>query len=125
GKKERPPSETAKDAKANAAGPLPRLRSGAVATYVSFSNRRGDIFTTQVQKHEHEVVLSSNQLGRMTDIRHAHVHFPTIVTNDLHDLAALSSEGGGAIESKSGDAHASLTLDIDEHHVARGPFRVG
>jgi hypothetical protein len=99
------------------------LRSTSALTYVSVSNHRGDIFTTQVQGHEQKVVLSSNQLGRMTDIDHARLHFPKIVTNDLHDLAALTSEGGGPISSKGGEAHASLDMDVDRHHVAKGAFR--
>lgn len=57
----------------------------------------------------------------MTDIQHARLRFPHIVTKDLHDLAALSSNAT-PIDSKSGEARASLTLDVDAHHVAEGAF---
>ena len=60
----------------------------------------------------------------MTDIDHARLHFPKITTNDLHDLAALTSDSG-AIGSRAGEAHASLTMDVDRHHVAKGSFRGG
>jgi len=116
-----PAHPKAKDG-AEGSGLLPRLRSKSALTYVSVSNRRGDIFTTQVQGHEENVVLSSNQLGRMTDIDHAQLRFPKIVTNDLRDLAALTSEAG-PISSKAGEARASLEVDVDRHHVAKGAFR--
>jgi hypothetical protein len=111
-----------KNDSAKGKGPLPRLRSSSAVTYVSASNRRGDIFTTQVQNHEEKVVLSSNRLGRMTDINHAHLQFPKIVTSDLRDLGALTSEGS-VLTSKAGEGRASLTVDVDEHHVAKGAFR--
>jgi hypothetical protein len=100
---------------------LPRLHSESRVTYVSVANARGDVFTVQLQKHVEDVVLRSNQLGRMTDLDHARIRFPEIFTNDLHDLAALTSTPP-SFHSEAGEAHASLALDVDEHHVARGPF---
>lgn len=102
---------------------LPRLRSTSKVTYVSLANDRNDIFTIQLRDHEQEVVLVTTQLGRMTDIDHARVRFPDIVTTDLDDLAALTSEGG-AIQSKGGQAKGALTFDVDAEHVARGKFDV-
>jgi len=90
-------------------------------TYVSFSNERRDVFTVQVREHQQDVVLRTTQLGRMTDIDHARILFPNIVTTDLRDLAAVTSNGA-SVESQAGEGTASLVLDIDEHHVARGPF---
>lgn len=101
---------------------LPRLTSTSNATYISFSNRRGDIFTVQALNHAEGATLNSTQLGRMTDIENAYLRFPEIVTNDFKDLGALSGEKT-PIESKNGSARASLFLDIDENHVARGPFK--
>lgn len=101
---------------------LPRIRSKAKITYVSFSNERRDVFTVQARDHEQDVVLRTTQLGRMTDIDHARIAFPNIVTKDLDDLGALTSDGGGGVESKAGEARASFALDIDEHHRANGPF---
>jgi hypothetical protein len=100
---------------------LPRATSTSQATYVSVSNSHGKIFTVQVLGHEEDVTLRSPQLGRMTDIEHARVHLPRIVTNDLHDLGALTADGP-PVDARSGQARASLDLDVDAHHVARGPF---
>jgi hypothetical protein len=100
---------------------LPRIRSKSDLTYVSFSNERRDVFTVQVHDHEHDVVLRTPELGRMTDIDHARIRFPKIVTTDMRDLAAVTSKEA-PVESKAGEGTASLTLDIDEHHVVRGPF---
>lgn len=100
---------------------LPRLRSTSRITYVSLANLAGDIFTIQLHNDEQDVVLKGTQLGRMTDIDHASIRFPRIVTTDLHDLAAITGEGG-TIESKGGEARASLAFDVDAHHVARGKF---
>jgi hypothetical protein len=101
---------------------LPRILSKSRATYVSFSNTRGDVFTVQILNHDERVVLLDTQLGRMTDIQHARVHFPEIFTNDMKDLAALTAEDT-LVRSRAGSAKASLTLDVDEKHVARGPFK--
>lgn len=100
---------------------LPRIHSESRVTYVSVANARGDVFTVQLQKHVEDVVLRSTQLGRMTDLDHARIRFPEIFTNDLHDLAALTSTPP-SFHSEAGEAHASLALDVDEHHMARGPF---
>jgi hypothetical protein len=101
---------------------LPEVRAKAGATYVSKSNTKGAIFTVQLLDHEHDVVLNSTQLGRMTDINHARIRFPNIVTNDLHDLSAFSEEPG-AVSSRSGEAYGSLFLDVDDHHVAKGQMK--
>lgn len=101
---------------------LPRVLSKSSATYVSFSNERGDVFTVQLLNHDQSVVLRDTQLGRMTDIEHARAHFPEIFTKDLDDLAALTAEDA-LIEAKGGEARASLTLDVNEEHVARGPLK--
>ncbi len=103
------------------ASALPRIRSTSRVTYVSFSNERNDIFTIQLHDHEQDVVLRTTQLGRMTDIDHARIRFPEIVTTDLDDLAALTSESG-KIRSGGGEARGALTLDVDAEHVARGRF---
>lgn len=99
---------------------LPRIRSKSNVTYVSFTKERQPAFTVQVRDHEHDVVLRTTQLGRMTDIDHARIRFPKIVTTDLRDLAALTSNG--SVETEAGEGKASIALDIDEHHMVRGPF---
>jgi hypothetical protein len=100
---------------------LPRITSKSKLTYVSFSKERHDPFTVQVHEHQQDVVLRTTELGRMTDIDHARIIFPKITTTDLRDLDALTSETG-SIQSEAGEATASLALDVDDHHVARGPF---
>lgn len=113
---------TSERAFASADSVLPRIASRSKLTYVSFSKeRRDDVFTVQVRDHEQDVVLKTTELGRMTDIDHARIILPKIVTTDLHDLDALTSDSG-SVQSDAGEAAASLVLDIDEHHVARGPF---
>jgi hypothetical protein len=99
---------------------LPRILSKSEATYISLVKPRREPFTIHVREHRHDVVLRTNQLGRMTDIDHARIRFPMIFTNDLADLAPLTD--GGAIESQAGELRASLVLDVDEEHVATGGF---
>lgn len=114
-------ADTSEKALGSAGSVLPRIKSKSKITYVSFSNERNDVFTVQARDHEQDVVLRTTKLGRMTDIDHARILFPHIVTTDLRDLEALTS-GTGSVEAQGGEGHASLALDIDDHHVVRGPL---
>ncbi len=101
---------------------LPRIHSRSRASYVSLSNPEGAIFTVELAEHAHEVVLKTNRLGTMTDIDHAQIRFPVITTHDMDDLSALASKQGG-MKAEGGEARASLAVDVDAHHVAKGPLR--
>lgn len=107
----------------NGASVLPRLRSTMQATYVSFTKPENEqnVFTIQLHDNEQDVALKTTQLGRMTDIDHARVRFPRIITTDLDDLAAITGEDS-KLESRKGEARASLVFDVDAQHVARGKF---
>jgi len=100
---------------------LPRLTSMSASTLVSLSNGRSSIFKFKLLNHEHAVVLDSNQLGRMTDIDHARVRFPTIYTSDFQDLGAFTETPPTIAQGATG--RASLTLDIDHRHIMTGPFQ--
>jgi hypothetical protein len=120
---EQPEDRTARAERSTTPDVLPRIRSTSKATYVSFvSERTEDVFTVQVRKHEEGAVLETTELGTMTDIAHAYVRMPEIVTADLADLSVLTDEGSPFVARK-GTARASLFLDIDENHVVRGPFK--
>jgi hypothetical protein len=100
---------------------LPRLTSKSASMYVSVSNDRGAIFTVQLRDQQHAIVLDSDQLGRVTDIDHARIRFPEIYTNDFRDLGALT-ETPPSFAPEAGEGRATLSLDIDRHHVMTGPF---
>jgi hypothetical protein len=101
---------------------LPHLRAQAKSSYVSFANAANEVFTLQVHDHRQDVTLKSKQLGSMADIQRASLRFPHLASGDMDDLSALSS-GSSALKSKHGAAKGSLFLEIDEKHVARGPFK--
>ncbi len=98
---------------------LPRLASKSALTRLSLGTGR-TTFKLQLRNQDHEVVLDSNQLGRMTDIDHAQIRFPTIVTDDVRDVGALAGKPPTSFESQAGDAYGSVVLDIDRHHVMTG-----
>lgn len=100
---------------------LPRLSSTSDSTVVSLSNGRSSSFKFQLLDHVHTVVLDSNRLGHMTDIDHARIRFPKIYTSDLQDLGAFSAAAPSFASEATG--RASLALDIDHHHVVKGPFQ--
>jgi hypothetical protein len=54
-------------------------------------------------------------------LRRALIDLPVIETRDLKDLEA-ALEKGTPLSVQRGTARASLKLEVDEDHVARGPF---
>jgi len=100
---------------------LPRMTSRSASTVVSLSKGRSSIFKFQLLDHEHTVVLDSNQLGHMTDIDHARIRFPKIYTSDLQDLGGFTETP--PLFASGATGRASLALDIDHHHIVKGPFQ--
>jgi hypothetical protein len=99
---------------------LPIVRSDSKLTY--FSLARGNrAFTLQIQGHHEEATLDTIQLSRATDLKHAAVRMPKIVSTDLRDLPVLLPEDT-PVKVEGGDAHASLKLDMDEKYWASGPL---
>jgi hypothetical protein len=120
---EKPEDRTALAERSSTPDVLPRIRSTSKASYVSFvSEHTEDVFTVQVRKHEEGAVLKTTELGTMTDIAHAYVRMPEIVTSDLADLSVLTDEGS-PFAAREGTARASLLLDIDENHVVQGSLK--
>ncbi len=101
---------------------LPLMRSASKQTYVSLA-RAGHAFTVQIQKHHEQVALDRIRLTGATKPKRALLRMPTIVSRDLDDLGVLFPEGT-EFESKSGEALASLSLDMDERYWVRGPLDV-
>lgn len=99
---------------------LPIIRSTSKSTYASIA-RGMKAFTVQIHGHHEEAELDTIQLSKATDLQHAAVRMPQIVSTDLRDLpAVLAPDGDLAI--KKGDLKAALNLDMDHEYWAQGPF---
>jgi hypothetical protein len=99
---------------------LPLLRSSSKSTYVSLARGRREL-TVQIHDHQEEARLDTIQLSRSTDLKGASVRMPRIISVDLNDLPVVLPEGA-PVEVTSGEARASLNLDMDENYWARGPL---
>ena len=98
---------------------LPIVRSTSKLTYVSLSKGMR-AFTVQLQGHHEEAQLDTIQLSKATDLQHASVRMPKIVSTDLRDLPVVF--GDSFPLKTSGELHASLSLDMDHEYWARGPL---
>ena len=99
---------------------LPLASSSSKATYVSLA-RGMRSFTLQILEHAEEAELDTIQLSRSTDLKHAAVHMPKIVSTDLRDLPVVLPEGA-PVKVLGGDFKASVDLDMDEKYWVRGPL---
>jgi len=98
---------------------LPLVRSSSKSSYVSLATAMKS-FTIQIHDHHEEAQLDTIQLSKATDLKHALLRMPQIVSVDLHDLPAVLADTP-PLEMK-GELHASLNLDMDHEYWARGPF---
>jgi len=98
---------------------LPLLRSSSKSSYVSLA-RGMKAFTIQIHGHHEEAQLDTIQLSKSTDLKHALVRMPQIVSVDLQDLPAVLADRP-ALEMK-GELHASLNLDMDHEYWTEGPL---
>ncbi len=99
---------------------LPIVRSTSKSTYVSLA-RAMHTFTVQIHEHHEEAQLDTIQLSKSTDLKHALVRMPKIVSVDLRDLPGVFDEHP-SYEIK-GELDASLSLDMDHEYWTQGPFR--
>jgi hypothetical protein len=98
---------------------LPIVRSTSKSTYVSLA-RGMHAFTVQIHDHHEEAQLDTIQLSKSTDLKHALVRMPKIVSVDLRDLPAVLDDKP-SFEMK-GELDASLNLDMDHEYWTQGPF---
>ncbi|MES1176023.1 MAG: hypothetical protein ABUL62_17005 [Myxococcales bacterium] len=100
---------------------LPIVRSTSKSTYVSLA-RQMHAFTVQIHDHHEEAQLDTIQLSKSTDLKHALVRMPKIVSVDLRDLPAVLDDKP-SFEMK-GEVNGSLNLDMDHEYWTQGPFRM-
>ncbi len=98
---------------------LPIVRSSSKSTYVSLA-RAMHTFTVQIHEHHEEAQLDTIQLSKSTDLKHALVRMPKIVSVDLRNLPAALDDHPGV--ELSGELEASLNLDMDHEYWTQGPF---
>lgn len=99
---------------------LPLIRSTSKSTYVSLANKMRS-FTVQIHGHHEEAQLDTIQLSRATDLQHALLRMPQIVSVDLADAPAVLAPDG-PIKVKKGTLQSSLNLDMDHEYWASGPL---
>jgi hypothetical protein len=99
----------------------PHIQSSSKTTYVTLSKQPKVGFTVQLLRHGQEATLQSTQIGSGMGLRRARLDFPVIQTTDLDDLE-VAFEKGTPLQVQRGSARGSLKLEVDEDHVARGPF---
>ena len=104
---------------AGSAERLPLIRSTSKSTYVSLA-RAMRTFTVQIHDHHEEAQLDTIQLSKSTDLKHALVRMPKIVSVDLRDLPAVLDEKPG-FELK-GELQGALNLDMDHDYWTHGHF---
>ena len=98
---------------------LPLVRSSSKSSYVSLA-RAMKAFTIQIHDHHEEAQLDTIQLSKSTDLKHALVRMPKIVSVDLRDLPAVLAESP-PFEMK-GELDGSLNLDMDHEYWTQGRF---
>jgi hypothetical protein len=99
---------------------LPLGKSRSKLTYVSLAERNR-AFTLQIQDHHEDAALDTIRLGAGTDLKRAALRMPKIVSTDLDDLDVLFPDKS-AIDVQGGEAHASISLDMDGKYWVRGPI---
>lgn len=99
----------------------PLLRSSSKLSYVSLARGRRD-FTLQLPGHHEEAELDTIQLSRSTDLQHASLRIPKILSTDLQDLPAVLLPEGLPIRIDGGTCAAALSLDMDNSYWAHGPL---
>ncbi|HEY0469516.1 MAG TPA: hypothetical protein VGC79_35245 [Polyangiaceae bacterium] len=102
---------------AGSAERLPLVRSSSKSSYVSLA-RAMRTFTIQIHDHHEEAQLDTIQLSKSTDLKHALVRMPKIVSVDLRDLPAVLADHP-TLEMK-GELQGSLNLDMDHEYWAQG-----
>ncbi|MEO6603528.1 MAG: hypothetical protein ABIQ16_26830 [Polyangiaceae bacterium] len=98
---------------------LPLVRSTSKLTYLSIAKEMRS-FTIQIQGHHEEAQLDTIQLSKSTDLKQASLRMPKIVSVDLQDVPPVLT-GDLPLKIK-GEAHASLSLDMDHEYWTQGPF---
>lgn len=99
---------------------LPLVRSSSKSSYVSLA-RGMKAFTVQIHDHHEEAQLDTIQLSKATDLKHALLRMPQIVSVDLQDLPAVL---GKSLLEMRGELRGSLNLDMDHEYWTRGRFEV-
>jgi len=99
---------------------LPIVRSSSKSTYVSLAKEMR-AFTIQIHDHHEEAQLDTIQLSKSTDLQHALLRMPKIVSVDLQDLAPVLA--GDLPLKMKGETHASLELDMDHEYWVQGPLK--
>lgn len=110
-------------AASGARGELPRLRSRAKLSTVSWAREKSSPFTLQLHGHEQTAALSSTHIDRQTSIGDYRLSFPSITSNDLDDLDNLLGKKR-RLESERGTLRSSLTLELSERGSLQGPARL-
>jgi hypothetical protein len=98
----------------------PLASSSSKATYVSLS-RGMRSFTIQLLDHAEAAELDTIQLSRSTDLQHATVRMPQIVSSDLRDLPVILPEDA-PVKVLGGELKGAVNLDMDEKYWVRGPL---
>jgi len=104
-------------------GELPRLRSRAKLSTVSWARDKGSPFTLQLQGHEQTAALSATQIGRDTTIGDFRLRFPSITSTDLDDVDQLLGPGH-RVSSDHGSLRGSLMLEQSKRGSLQGPARL-
>ncbi len=98
---------------------VPIVRSTSKLTYLSLAEKMRS-FTIQIQGHHEEAELDTIQLSKSTDLKRASLRMPKIVSLDLQDMPPVLT--GDLPLKMKGEAHASLSLDMDHEYWTHGPF---
>jgi len=102
---------------------LPRLRSRAKLSTLSWARDTRAPFTLQLHDHEESAALSSLQIDQQTTLGDFYLHFPRIFSGDLDDLDNLLGPKR-PIDSKRGSLRGNLTLTQSERGSLQGPLRL-
>lgn len=102
---------------------LPRLRSRAELSTLSWARGKSSPFTLQLHGHEQSAALSSTQIDRQTAVGDYRLRFPNITSSDVDDLDNLLGDER-RVESKRGSLRGSLTLTESERGSLQGPARL-
>jgi hypothetical protein len=104
-------------------GELPRLRSRAKLSSVSWVRGKSSPFTVLLQDHEQSAALSSTQIDPKTTIGNFLLRFPSITSTDLDDLDNLLGPKR-SLNSNRGSLRGNLTLSSSDRGSLQGPVRL-
>lgn len=104
-------------------GELPRLRSRAKLTTLSWARGKSSPFTLQLHDHEQTAALSATQIDRQTTLGDYRLRFPSITSTDLDDLDNLLGPKR-RVDSERGTLRGSLTLELSKRGSLQGPARL-